>query len=55
MAFSCLLHLKNECDGCGLCEDPDARRMGLLGHMERDPFLYDDEHDPFDIDFDDER
>ena len=22
MAFSCVLYLKEECDGCGLCEEP---------------------------------
>lgn len=22
MAFSCVLHLKEECDGCGMCEEP---------------------------------
>ncbi len=26
MAFSCVLHLKEECDGCGLCEEVRRRR-----------------------------
>ena len=26
MAFSCVLYLKEECDGCGLCEDQRRRR-----------------------------
>lgn len=28
MAFSCVLHLKEECDGCGICEE--ERRIRLL-------------------------
>ena len=27
MAFSCVLYLKEECDGCGICEEP--RQAGL--------------------------
>lgn len=26
MAFSCVLHLKEECDSCGLCEEQRRRR-----------------------------
>ena len=33
MAFSCVLHLKEECDGCGICEE--ARRRRLLWDEER--------------------
>ena len=32
MAFSCVLHLKEECDGCGICEE---RRLRLLWDEER--------------------
>lgn len=28
MAFGCVLYLKDECDGCGLCEE--ERRMRFL-------------------------
>ena len=24
MAFSCVLHLKEECDGCGICEEVEG-------------------------------
>ena len=27
MAFSCVLYLKEECDGCGLCEERRLKRM----------------------------
>ena len=27
MAFSCVLHLKEECDGCGICEERRLKRM----------------------------
>ena len=33
MAFSCVLYLKEECDGCGICEE--ARRLRLLWDEER--------------------
>ena len=33
MAFSCILHLKEECDGCGVCEE--EREIGLLRNGER--------------------
>ena len=26
MAFSCVLYLKEECDGCGLCEEQRRRK-----------------------------
>lgn len=32
MAFSCVLNLKEECDGCGLCEE--VRRQELLSDEE---------------------
>ena len=32
MAFSCVLYLKDECDGCGVCEE--RRRIRLLGDEE---------------------
>lgn len=40
MAYRCILHLKNECDGCGACEER---------------FPDEEEYDPFEIDYDDER
>ena len=33
MAFSCVLHEKEECDGCGICEE--ERRLRLLLDEER--------------------
>lgn len=40
MAFSCVMWLKSECDGCGLCEkDHDAE-----DDEDYDPF-WDDEED----------
>lgn len=33
MAFSCVLHEKEECDGCGICEE--ERRLRLLWNEER--------------------
>ena len=38
MAFSCILYLKAECDGCGACDVPSER----------------DDDNPFDIEYDDE-
>ena len=32
MAFGCVLYLKEECDGCGLCEE--QRRLRNLGDEE---------------------
>ena len=26
MAFSCVLYLKTECDGCGICEEQRRRK-----------------------------
>lgn len=50
MAFGCKLHLKSECDGCMRCEDWGHSFSGAR----RNP--YDDEdYDPFEIDYDDER
>lgn len=49
MAFSCVLHLKNECDGCGFCEE--SRHSLSRGCSSFD----DDAYDPFEIDYDDER
>jgi hypothetical protein len=40
MAFSCVLYLKAECDGCGECD--------------RRPAFEDDECNPFEIDYYDE-
>lgn len=42
MAFYCKLYLKSECDGCGAC-------MGVLEDDDED------EGNPFDIDYNDER
>ncbi len=33
MAFGCVLNLKEECDGCGLCEE--VRRLELLSDEEK--------------------
>ena len=55
MAYTCILHLKAECDGCGLCEAPDARRIGMIGKTRRDPFRYDADIGLYEIEFDDER
>ena len=49
MAFSCKIHLKSECDGCGLCEEP------MHGFKQVRPLFDDDTCDPFEIDYDDER
>lgn len=40
MAFSCVMYLKAECDGCGECE--------------RYYDAFDDDDNPFDIEYDDE-
>lgn len=50
MAYPCKIWLKNECDGCGWCEE---QRHGYS--MVGAPFADDDEYDPFEIDHDDER
>ena len=49
MAFSCVLSLKEECDGCGACEDTGHagyRRLAAAFRWEDD--------DPFTIEYDDE-
>lgn len=51
MAYPCRIWLKEECDGCGYCECD--RPMGLFGR--RPTRLNDDEGNPFDIEYDDER
>lgn len=51
MAYPCRIWLKEECDGCGCCEGD--RPMGLFG--QRPMRISDDEGNPFDIDYDDER
>lgn len=28
MSYRCVINLKEECDGCGRCEDEDERPMG---------------------------
>lgn len=28
MSYRCVIHLKDECDGCGRCEETDERPMG---------------------------
>ena len=38
MAFSCVLYLKEECDGCGLCEEERRKRnlgdeIGMIEEM----------------------
>ena len=35
MAFSCVLHLKEECDGCGMCEEPLGRAEAWSAETER--------------------
>lgn len=51
MAFACRIWLKSECDGCGCCEGD--KPMGL--HSPRPVRICDDEGNPFDIEYDDER
>lgn len=50
MAFPCKLWLKAECDGCGRCDEPGHSYSRIYG-ME----TAEDEDDPFEIDYDDER
>lgn len=50
MAYPCKIWLKSECDGCGWC---DAQRHGYSAG--REPFADDDEYDPFEPDYEDER
>lgn len=50
MAYPCKIWLKSECDGCGYCEE--QRHDYSAG---RGPFAFDEESDPFEIDYDDER
>lgn len=47
MAYSCRIFLKEECDGCGMCDEPRHS-------MSRVSFS-DDEYDPFEPDEDYER
>ena len=28
MSYRCVIHIKDECDGCGRCEETDERPMG---------------------------
>lgn len=35
MAFSCVLHLKEECDGCGMCEEPLRQAEAWSAETER--------------------
>ena len=53
MAYSCKIYLKEECDGCGLCEEP------MHGFKKIRPMLvdgdYDPDYDPYGPDYDDER
>lgn len=50
MAFGCILHLKQECDGCMRCQD-----SGYSYGRQRSPFDDDAGEDPFEIDHNDER
>ena len=52
MAYACKIWIKDECDGCGLCENEDERPM-LYG--DRRPLFDDDTYNPFEMDYDDER
>lgn len=49
MAFPCRIFLKEECDGCGRCEDERPYSLS------RGRVSFDEEDDPFEIDRDDER
>lgn len=49
MAFGCVIHLKSECDGCGMCEEP------YHGFKPARVAVSDDTYDPMEIDYDDER
>ena len=35
MAFSCVLHLKEECDDCGMCEEPLRQAEAWSAETER--------------------
>lgn len=50
MAFGCKIFLKSECDGCGCCEDYRHGLYGVRGNPHDD-----EDYDPFEIDYDDER
>lgn len=54
MAFSCKIYLKNECDGCGLCEGPMHGFKPAL-RMPFDDDDYDPYYDPYGPDYEDER
>lgn len=51
MAYRCIISLKEECDGCGRCED---ERPVCLLNGRRGPFDWADDDpldgDPFDVD-----
>lgn len=40
MAYGCILFLKSECDGCGMCQEPMHSYSSISGS--------DDTYDPFD-------
>ena len=44
MAYSCKIYLKEECDGCGLCQVRDAPG---LPRMQAGPFACGEMDDPF--------
>ena len=44
MAYSCKIWLKEECDGCGLCQVRDAP---CLPRMQAGPFACGEMDDPF--------
>lgn len=48
MAFSCVMYLKDECDGCGACEEHRVPYDGLIRCRISDPYgvaFDDDEED----------
>lgn len=50
MAYPCRIFLKNECDGCGMCDDRNA--LGQYSRMRYRPFEFDEEnYNPFEPDW----
>lgn len=51
MAFNCVMHLRDECDGCGRCQAPSWFADDSKIYYWDISYLYeDDEYDPFAID-----
>lgn len=46
MAYSCLLFLKEECDGCGACQTRRYPANGRIFACEDDDWSEDDDYEP---------